>query len=92
MLTVKQATSTATDQAMDDYASLRLRLLAHQMLLAAVMASHPDKARLLACVEVALNQAQSQLLPSRLDDLAIAEFDKEVQMILKKSGLTAEGG
>lgn len=73
-----------------DYASLRMRLMAHQALLVAVTAAHPDKARLAACVAEVLDQMKSQLLPSRLDDQAIAEFDQEVQTILKKSGLPGE--
>lgn len=75
-----------------DYTSLRMRLMAHQVLLAAAMAAHPDKARLAACVAEVLDQMKSQILPSRLDDAAIAEFDQEVQSILKKSGITAQGG
>lgn len=75
-----------------DYASLRMRLMAHQALLAAVMAAHPDKARLAASVAEVLDQMKSQILPSRLDDQAIAEFDQEVQTILKKSGLPGEVG
>lgn len=56
------------------------------------MAAHPDKARLAACVAEVLDQMKSQLLPSRLDDRVIAEFDQEIQSILKKSGLSGEVG
>lgn len=70
-----------------------MRLMAHRVLLSAVLAAHPDKARLSACVVESLNQIQSQLLASRLDDDLIALFDKEVRSILEKTGLAPlEGG
>lgn len=73
-----------------DYSLLRMRLMAHQVLLVAVMAAHPDKARLSACVAEVLDQMQSQLLPSRLADEDLAAFDQEVRSILNKAGQSGQ--
>lgn len=71
----------------DDYLELRARLLAHQVLLSAILASHPDKNRLSEAISTVLDQAQSQILPSRLDEKTIGAFDSEISLILKKSGI-----
>ena len=77
-----------TDQ---DYAELRSRLMAHQVLLCAALAAHPDKVRLSAFVVEVLDQMKSQFLSSRLDDKVIDIFDSEIRSILKKAGLEVEG-
>lgn len=70
-----------------DYAELRIRLMAHQVLLSAVIAAHHDMDRLSAFLAEALDQMQSQLLNSSLDDATVALFDEEVRSILNKAGL-----
>lgn len=75
-----------------DYAELRMRLMAHQVLLCAVLASHPDKALLSACLAQATEQMKALHLGSALGDAALSAFDQELKTILGKSGLLAAGG
>ena len=49
-----------------DYSELRIRLMAHQVLLCAALATHPNKPEFLAAMAQVTNQMQSLLLPSRL--------------------------
>lgn len=74
-----------------DYAELRVRLMAHQVLLCAALAAHPDKARLLGFVVEALDQMKSQFLASRLGDDVLDLFDQEIQSILKKARIEVGG-
>lgn len=73
-----------------DYSELRMRLMAHQVLLCAALAAHQDKAQLSGLVAEVLNQMKSLLVASRLDDKALDTFDKEIRSILTKVGLKAE--
>ena len=74
-----------------DYAELRSRLLAHQVLLCAALASHPNKGELAKSMSYMLDAMQSQLLASRLDDKTLAVFDGEIKSILTNAGM-APGG
>lgn len=74
-----------------DYSELRVRLMAHQVLLCAVLAAHPDKDRLSGFVAEALDQMKSQFLASHLADDVLDIFDKEIHSILKKTQIAAEG-
>jgi hypothetical protein len=74
----------------DDYMELRSRLMAHQALLCAIVAAHPDKGSLAKFVLEVLDQMKSQFLASRLDDNALEIFDSEVQSILKKAGIDTQ--
>lgn len=70
-----------------DYAELRLTLMAHQAVLCAILATHENKAALSASITLAVDQVQSQLLSSRLDDQTLALFDAAIQRILAKAGI-----
>jgi hypothetical protein len=74
-----------------DYSELRIRLMAHQTLLCAVIASHPDKVGFSAAMSYMSDAMQSQLLASRLDDKTLAVFDEEIRSILEKAGMAIEG-
>ena len=75
-----------------DYGELRMRLMAHQVLLIALLSAHHDKAALTASVVRVMDQMQSQLLASRLDDAVLAAFDQEVQAILRRARLVDGAG
>ena len=78
-----------TDQ---DYSELRIRLIAHQVLLCAVLATHQNKDQLSSSIAEVIDQMQSQLLSSHLDDKTIATFDQEIQSVLRKAGITLASG
>ncbi len=75
------------DQVDRDYAELRIRIMAHQVLLASLLAAYPDKVAFAAAFAQALDQMQAQLLSSSLEDSTLEIFDKEVNSILAKGGL-----
>lgn len=74
-----------------DFSELRMRLFAHQTLLCAVLAAHPDKGLLSGLVVEALDQMKSQLLASHLADDVLDIFDNEIHSILKKAQIEGEG-
>ena len=73
-----------------DCTELHMRLMAHQVLLCAALAAHPNKPQLSRFMADALSQMKSILLSSRLDDKALTTFDKEIHSILSKAGLDSE--
>jgi hypothetical protein len=75
------------DQADRDYADLRMRIMAHQVLLCSLLVAHPDKVAFAAAFALASNQMQAQLLPSSLEDSTLEIFDQEVNSVLAKGGL-----
>lgn len=72
---------------LNDYLELRMRLMAHQCFLCALLASHHDKETLSAYLVEVLDQMQSHHLASALDDSLLSVFEREVQLILNKAGL-----
>lgn len=75
------------DQVDKDYAELRIRIMAHRVLLCSLLATHPDKVAFAQAFTLALDQMQAQLLPSSLEDATLEIFDREVNSILAKGGL-----
>lgn len=70
-----------------DYSELRMRLMAHKVLLCAILATHPSKAEFSVALSYMSDVMQSQLVYSRLDDKTLAIFDEEIKSILKAAGI-----
>ena len=75
-----------------DYNELRMRLMAHNVLLCAMLATHSDKNQFATTMTQVLDQIQSQLLSSKLDDKTLGIFDAEIRAILNKAGIAMAGG